>query len=197
MKFLKCFTKENFSKERILPLSLTAFVILLDQITKAIIANNYPINRFIVINQVFNNDFLQIIHVRNPAIAFSLGTGLPDFIKPVIFIIVPILVLIFLVLYYLKTNEFTKVQRWAAAGIIGGGIGNIIDRLFRPEGVVDFIDVKFYGLFGWDRWPTFNIADASVVMCCILLLITMFIPTKKTVKTDATETEPKKAETNE
>ena len=184
MKLLKCFTKENFSKERILPLSLTAFIILLDQITKAIIANNYPIDRFNVISQVFNNDFLQIIHVRNPAIAFSLGHNLPDIIKPVVFILVPILVLIFLVCYYLKTDEFTKLQRWAAAGIIGGGLGNIIDRIFRPEGVVDFIDVKFYGLFGWDRWPTFNVADASVVVCCLILLITMFFPFSKTEKKD-------------
>jgi len=44
---------------------------------------------------------------------------------------------------------------------------------------VDFISVKLYGLFGWDRWPTFNIADSSVVVCSILLFITIFIGTKK------------------
>ncbi|MCL2720718.1 MAG: signal peptidase II [Treponema sp.] len=181
---MKLSLKECFTKDKILPLSLTAFIILLDQITKAIIAINYPIDRFNIIAQVFNNDFLQIIHVRNPAIAFSLGHNLPDFLKPVIFVIVPILVLIFLVWYYLKTDEFTKLQRWAAAGIIGGGFGNIIDRIFRPEGVVDFIDVKFYGLFGWERWPTFNFADASVVVCCLLLLVTMFFTPSKTEKKD-------------
>jgi len=168
-------------KERLLPLSLTAFIITIDQITKAIIANNYPISRFNVITQVFGNDLLQIIHVRNPAIAFSIGNDFPEFIKPFLFIVVPILVLGFLIFYYFKTNEFSNLQRWAAAGIIGGGLGNIIDRIFRSEGVVDFIDVKFFGIFGWDRWPTFNIADSSVVVCCILLIITMFIPVRKTV----------------
>jgi len=166
----------QFVKERILPLSLTSFVILVDQITKAVIAR-WPINSFIA--QVFNNDFLQIIHVRNPAIAFSMGRNLPEPLKPVLFIVVPILVLGFLIWYFLKSNEFTLFQRWAAAGIIGGGIGNIIDRIFRPEGVVDFIDVKFYGIFGWERWPTFNIADSAVVVCCILLLISMFLPARK------------------
>ena len=39
-------------------------------------------------------------------------------------------------------------------GIVGGGLGNLVDRFFRKEGVVDFIDVKFYGLFGLERWPT-------------------------------------------
>ena len=56
-------------------------------------------------------------------------------------------------------------------GIVGGGLGNLVDRFFRKEGVVDFIDVKFYGLFGLERWPTFNVADSAVVVCGILLII--------------------------
>jgi len=176
-------------KEKILPLSLTAFVIALDQVTKSIIANNWPIDRFNIIWDVFNNDFLRIIHVRNPAIAFSLGNNLPDAIKPVAFIVLPILVLGFLVWYFFKSNEFTLLQRWVAAGIIGGGLGNIIDRIFRPAGVVDFIDVKFYGIFGWERWPTFNFADASVVVCCILLFITLLIDIKRNKKETANEQE--------
>jgi signal peptidase II len=95
------------------------------------------------------------------------------------FIIVPILVLGFLIWYYFTSDEFTNIQRWAAAGIIGGGLGNIIDRIFRPDGVVDFLSVNIYGLFGMQRWPTFNIADSSVVVCCLLLLVTMFIPAVK------------------
>jgi len=169
----------QFIKNKILPLSLTAFVITLDQVTKAIIANNWPINRYNVIADFFNNGFLQIIHVRNPAIAFSMGNNIPDILKPITFIILPILVLGFLVWYFFKSDEFTLLQRWAAAGIIGGGIGNIIDRIFRSEGVVDFIDVKFYGIFGWERWPTFNFADASVVVCCLLLFVSLIISMKK------------------
>jgi len=182
----------QFVKERILPLSLTAFLITLDQVSKGIIANKWPIEpgnlRYYggdgswIIGQVFGNDFLQIIHVRNPNIAFSLGSSLPDLIKPIAFIVLPILVLGFLFWYFLKSKDFTKLQLWALAGILGGGIGNLIDRIFRTEGVVDFIDVKFYGIFGWDRWPTFNFADSSVVVCCILLFITLFIPQKKGAK---------------
>ena len=161
-------------KERMLPLILTAGVILLDQISKAIIVNNWPrIGTWI--KDVFDNDFLWIVHVRNPAIAFSLGSNVPDALRPLLFIIIPLLVLAFLFWYYLKTNEFTYLQRWAAAGIIGGGLGNIIDRIFRPDGVVDFISVKIYGLFGWERWPVFNVADSSVVVCCLILFVTILI----------------------
>ncbi len=54
---------------------------------------------------------------------------------------------------------------------MGGGIGNLIDRIFRSLRVVDFISVKFYGIFGLERWPTFNIADASLVVSGILLAV--------------------------
>lgn len=168
----------QFVKERILPFSLTAFVILLDQITKAIIVKIQPFHPSLI-KDVFNNDLLWIYHVRNPAIAFSLGQNLPEPLKPILFIILPVLVLGFLLWYFFKSNEFTLLQRWAAAGIIGGGIGNIIDRVFRPDGVVDFVSVKIFGLFGMERWPTFNVADSAVVVCCLLLLVTMFIPVKK------------------
>jgi len=175
---MKSFFKENFTKEKLFPLTLTALILAADQIIKAVIVKIQPFHPALI-KDVFNNDFLCIYHVRNKAIAFSLGENLPEFLKPVIFVIFPILVLGFLVWYYIKSNEFTKLQRWAAAGIIGGGLGNITDRIFRPDGVVDFISVKIFGLFGMDRWPTFNIADSSVVVCCILLLITMFITTGK------------------
>jgi signal peptidase II len=172
-------------KEKLLPLSLTAFIILVDQLSKAFIVKNW--SRPGLIKDVFNNGFLWIYHLRNNAIAFSLGERLPEIIKPVAFIFVPILVLGFLMWYYLKSDEFNKLQLWAAAGIIGGGIGNIIDRIFRSDGVVDFISVKFYGLFGLERWPTFNVADSSVVVCCILLFVTIFFDFKKTKKEEINE----------
>jgi len=52
---------------------------------------------------------------------------------------------------------------------LGGGIGNLIDRIFRSFRVVDFISVKVYGFLGFERWPTFNVADASLVVSGILL----------------------------
>ena len=166
-------------KARTLPLILTGIIIIIDQITKILIEAKWPYPHGEVIADVFNNGFLQIIHVRNKAIAFSLGSNFPEWIKPVTFVVIPILVLGFLLWYYLKSDEFTRLQRWAAAGIIGGGIGNLVDRIFRRDGVVDFIDIKFYGIFGWDRWPTFNVADSCVVVCCILLFVTILAGSKK------------------
>ncbi|MDR1238764.1 MAG: signal peptidase II [Treponema sp.] len=164
---------KRIEKGKALPFILTGLIILADQAVKSFIATKWPQNTFI--KDVFNNDLLHIYHVRNKAIAFSLGHNFPDAIRPALFIVLPILVLGFLLWYYLKSNEFSGIQRWAVAGIIGGGTGNIIDRIFRPEGVVDFISVKFFGIFGMERWPTFNIADSSVVICCIILVVSMML----------------------
>ena len=165
--------KMKFNRESVLPFILTGLIILADQISKAVIAANWPINS--MVKDVFGNDFLQIYHVRNKAIAFSMGQGVPEALRPVLFVALPLLVLFVLLWYYLSSEDFTRLQRWATAGILGGGLGNLIDRIFRPEGVVDFVSVKFYGLFGFERWPTFNVADSSVVVCCLLLFVTIIV----------------------
>jgi signal peptidase II len=164
---------KSIARGKTLPFLLTGLIILADQGVKSFIATKWP-QSSTPIKDLFNG-FLQIYHVRNKAIAFSLGHNIPDSLKPVLFVVLPVLVLGFLLWYYLKSDEFAGIQRWAVAGIIGGGAGNLIDRIFRPDGVVDFISLKFYGLFGLARWPTFNIADSSVVICCIILFLSIII----------------------
>jgi signal peptidase II len=168
----------SIDKRLTLPFMLTGLLILADQGVKSFIVRHWPRDG-VFIKDVFNNDIFWIIHVRNRAIAVSLGHNFPEGIKTVLFIIMPLVVLGFLLWYYFTSRELNLPQRWAIAGIMGGGLGNMIDRIFRPDGVVDFISVKFYGIFGFDRWPTFNIADASVVVCVFLFLFTIIFAPKK------------------
>jgi signal peptidase II len=120
--------------------------------------------------------------VRNPGIALSIGRDFSPGLRRALFIVLPILVLTALGFYYVRSDEFTRLQRWALAGIFGGGIGNLIDRISSSEGVIDWIDFRFYGILGWERFPTFNIADASTTVCGTLLLITILFhrPTTST-----------------
>ncbi len=164
-------TERSIQVSRYLPLVLTAVIIAVDQITKAFIVANVQRIEFSGFTVEVFGDFLRIIHTRNLGVAFSIGRALPDGVRRLVFTILPAIVLAGLLAYYVRVDAFTRFQRWAVAGIIGGGLGNLIDRVFRAEGVVDFVDVKFYGIFGLDRWPTFNVADASVVVCGILLMI--------------------------
>lgn len=175
---------EKNLKEKLLPFILTIIVIVLDQITKALVVSFIPPYK---IGAQFLGDFLRLIHVYNPGVAFSIGAYWPDLLRRIAFSIMPLIFLAIVIVVYMKSNDFTKLQRWAIAGIVGGGIGNLIDRIFRPEGVVDFIDVKFYGLFGMERWPTFNVADSAVVVCGILLIVSFITMTIKDIKSKKEE----------
>lgn len=159
---------ENSLKRKILPVTLAIVVIVLDQITKMLVVNNIPLG---TIGASFLGDFFQIIHVANKGVAFSMGSSWSQNIRALAFIFVPLIVVILVIHIYFRNKDFTKLQRWTIMGTVGGGIGNLIDRIFRPTGVVDFIDIKFYGFLGFNRWPTFNIADAAIVICGIILAI--------------------------
>ncbi len=152
----------------IIPFLLTILIILLDQITKLLIIRQIPLNS---IGLSALNDFLRIIHVRNLGIAFSIGNKLAPTARRLLFIIVPAVVMVIVAVYYVRSDELTRGMRWALAGILGGGIGNLIDRIFRPLGVVDFIHVKVYGFLGMERWPVFNVSDSSVVVSGITLVV--------------------------
>lgn len=171
-------------KKKLLPFILTGLVILADQITKAIIVALIPV--YTVGANIFG-DLLRIVHVANTGVAFSLGDSMPLAIRRILFAIIPLIVIILVIVVYFRNDEFNSVQRWSICGIIGGGIGNIIDRFFRAEGVVDFIDVKFFGIFGLERWPTFNVADAAVVVCGIILIVSFLITICKEKKDSANE----------
>ena len=173
----------KLDKNKLLPFILTAVVIILDQITKLLVEQCIPLdyaNGQLGIGPAFFGDFLRIIRVYNTGVAFSMGDSWPLVIRRLSFGLVPLIVMILVIVVYLRNTDFTQLQRWAICGIVGGGLGNLIDRFFRARGVVDFIDVKFYGLFGMERWPTFNVADAAVVVCGILLVVSFLI----TIKTE-------------
>ncbi|MEM5946968.1 signal peptidase II [Spirochaetia bacterium 38H-sp] len=167
-------------KDRIktlLPFSLTLVVFAIDQIVKSLVVRTIPYHK---VGFSIGGDLIRIIHTGNKNGAFSIGWHLPDIVNIIIFWVLSTVFLTVLIIYLIKRpNDFTIYQRWLIAGIIGGGLGNQFDRFFRPNGVVDFIDVKFFGILGLERWPTFNIADASVVICVGLLIISLFLSDKK------------------
>lgn len=171
-------------KNNLLPFILTVLVIAADQITKTLVVKNIPIH---TIGASFFGGFFRIIHVSNIGVAFSFGATWSDTLRKLMFSLLPLIVIILVIVIYFRNDTFTKLQRWAICGIIGGGLGNLVDRFFRAEGVVDFLDVKFYGIFGFERWPTFNIADSAVVVCGIMLIISFIITTVKEEKQKRSE----------
>lgn len=162
-------------ESRYLPFVLSVLVIVLDQVTKALVVQHLDPVAISGDHIEVLGEYLRIIHTRNPGIAFSIGSELPNQIRRVAFTAIPVLVLTGLLVYYFRYDPFRPAQRWAVAAIVGGGLGNIIDRVVRTGGVVDFIDVEFFGILGLERWPTFNVADAAVVVGGIVLIVGILV----------------------
>ena len=163
----------NDRVKRMLPYLLSLFVAVLDQVTKMWVIKTIPEG---TVGFSFFGDFLYLVHVRNTAVAFSMGDGLPLMVKYIFFIVLPLalMVLIAWAVYTRKLdNEISVIQRWCLGGILGGGIGNLIDRIFRELRVVDWISVKFYGIFGFERFPTWNVGDGVIVISVSILLLTL------------------------
>ena len=159
---------------------LICLLIGVDQISKALVCKYIKIWD---IGPAFFDGFIKIIHVRNKAAGFGLGSNLTGFLRIFFIFIVPI-ALMALLLYSLYESEKyklnTKLSKVSVCLIVAGGLGNLIDRIFRPRGVVDFIDIQFFpGVFSNDRWPTFNLADSMVVIGAILIVISSIIEAVK------------------
>nr|WP_267559923.1 signal peptidase II [Borreliella afzelii] len=153
-------------------------LIFFDQLSK------YLVVKYVKLGSVyfsFFENFFRIIHVRNTGILFSIGSNINYSLKKIFFLAMPIFILIFI--FSLSLKEKNRIARMSLLLIFSGGVGNVIDRLFRPSGVVDFLDFKFYGIFGLDRWPTFNFADSYVVIGMILFLVYDFFIKRKAFNT--------------
>jgi signal peptidase II len=107
-------------------------------------------------------DLVRLAYVRNPGAAMGLFTASRG-----IFIGISIVASLALVFFYLRTDRRLRVRRGALAAILGGALGNLIDRIFYDGLVIDFIDI---GL-GTHRFYTFNVADMGVTLGGTVLFI--------------------------
>ncbi|HET9548202.1 MAG TPA: signal peptidase II [Desertimonas sp.] len=139
------------------PLAIAAAVVVLDQLTKHWAVNALDDGH--VIDLVGS---LRLKLAFNTGMAFSRGEGIGPF--------VPILAITVVALLLMAVGRSSSPWFTVGVGlIVGGTLGNVIDRLFRGEGwfggaVVDFVDVQW--------WPVFNLADAAIVVGAGLLLLT-------------------------
>lgn len=140
---------------------LALLMIAIDQFTKWIVVANMELRESIPIIK----DFLYITSHRNSGAAWGILSGQMTF-----FYIVTVIVIIAIV-YYMQ--KYARTNKWIGISlglILGGAIGNFIDRLLHQE-VVDFIDVYF----GSYSFPIFNVADSSLVIGVIIMGIIILI----------------------
>ncbi|MDF1506658.1 signal peptidase II [Robertmurraya sp. DFI.2.37] len=145
---------------------ILAFVIIgLDQWTKWLIVKNMELGESITIVE----NFLYITSHRNIGAAWGILPGQMWF-----FYIITTVVIVGIVYYMAKHAKGSVLLGTSLGLMLGGAIGNFIDRIFRKE-VVDFVDTY---IFGYD-FPIFNVADSALVVGVALLMIQMFREERK------------------
>lgn len=148
---------------------IAVVMIVIDQWTKYLVIENMTIGESI---PVIENIFYLTSH-RNPGAAWGILQGQMWFFYIITLIVVGII--IYYIEHYAKTNRLLGISLGL---VLGGAIGNLIDRV-RFQEVVDFVDVY---IFSYD-YPIFNVADSSLVVGVILIgIITLFEEARKDKK---------------
>lgn len=144
--------------------TLVVGIIAADVATKLIAVSTLVPQR--VPREVFG-EWVRLTLVFNRGAAFGLHLG-PW--SRGIFLVLTLVALVILARLYRATRPGEVLRTIALGLVVGGAIGNLIDRIRSPMGVVDFLDI---GVRGW-RWPTFNVADIAVSTGAILLAFVLW-----------------------
>ena len=144
---------------------VTIICVLIDIITKIIVINTLNLYESI---EIINN-FFSITYVRNYGAAWSILSGSRFFL---IFIGISSLILIYK--YFIKDRKINKLETITYGLLLGGIIGNLIDRIVSGY-VIDFLDFLIFNY----NFPVFNMADTFIVISVFLILIDTFRGEKK------------------
>jgi signal peptidase II len=131
-------------------------------------------------------------YTQNRGAAFSFLAGLGEGLRVPLFHLISVAAVIFIFSYYRKLREGQRYLQFALALVLGGAVGNALDRILRGY-VIDFIDWHWFDP-NWLKpslhWPTFNVADSGISVGLVLLLVEMFLAKKPAARASAA---PKKA----
>lgn len=140
-------------------LGIALAVILLDQFTKTLIVGWFQLGDSREVTSFFN-----LVRVHNTGAAFSFLAG-ADGWQRWFFVGLGVAAALFIV-WMLRSHGGQRMFSWALALILGGAVGNVIDRLLHGH-VVDFIQVHYAGWF----FPSFNVADSAITVGAALLIL--------------------------
>jgi len=144
-------------------LGVVGVILIIDQVTKVMAQQTLPPYRPVPVI----GDFFRLTYIYNPGAAFGLNVG--DASR-FVFLGLAMIAVVVLFLMYRATPIEDRLRLWAICLVTGGAVGNVIDRIRSPRGVVDFFD---FGI-GTFRWPVFNVADIAVTCGAVLLAISLW-----------------------
>ena len=153
-------------KRNILITIIVLLSIAFDQISKVWVRNNFES----YIETSIVGDIFTLIKVENTGAFLGMGSELPETLRVLLLIVLPVIVLVGITVYTYLDKSLDKTSISGFSLIIGGGIGNIFDRIVYGS-VTDFLYLNFGGVL---KTGIFNIADLSVTSGMTLILICSF-----------------------
>lgn len=147
---------------------IAALVVIIDQVSKWLVVKHVPL--YGKINAL---PFLDITHIRNPGAAFGIFREMPESLRLPLFIAVLAAAVVVIIYFLSKTGKNDGLLVFSLSLILGGAIGNSIDR-FRLRYVTDFIDFHWFGNPAL-HWPPFNLSDSAITIGVVLILFDTFI----------------------
>jgi signal peptidase II len=147
---------------RIPELWIAVAIVALDQATKAIVKAKLPLHESVTVIP----GFFDLTHVRNTGAAFGMLDNTHFAYKPTLMVVVALVALGAVASYALTLPATQRIARYGLALILGGAVGNLIDRAVMGY-VVDFVDVYWRGVHFW----AFNVADSAITVGVVLMLL--------------------------
>ena len=142
-----------------------AAIILLDQLAKIIVDRTMTLYQSIaIVDGLFN-----FTYIRNTGAAFGIFAGSAEFFRRPFLILVSILASGFIVTLLKRLDGRERGLITALTFILGGAVGNLIDRIFSGE-VIDFLDVYWRNY----HWPAFNVADSFITSGVAIALFCLY-----------------------
>jgi signal peptidase II len=141
---------------------LSALIVALDQLTKALIRSKLALHDSVNVVQ----GMLDITHVRNTGAAFGMLNEIQFRYKAGVMVLIAIAALVAVGMYATTLPRGQRVARFGLALILGGAVGNLIDRAIAGY-VIDFVDVYWRGIHFW----AFNVADSAITVGVVLMLL--------------------------
>ena len=137
-------------------------IVVLDQATKALVKARLPLHESVTVIP----GFFDITHVRNTGAAFGMLNSMEFAYKPAVMVIIALAALAAVASYALTLPATQRIARFGLALILGGAVGNLIDRATMGY-VIDFVDVYWRGVHFW----AFNVADSAITVGVVLMLL--------------------------
>ena len=153
---------------RIHYLTITLVVVVLDAWTKWLVSTRIDLYESVPLVP----GFFQLVHVRNTGAAFGIGANAPSRLIPFLLNAGAIGVFVIVATYAWRASVSDHLLQAGLHLILGGAIGNLIDR-FRLGYVVDFLDVYVRTGAHAYHWPAFNVADSAICIGIALLFLDM------------------------